>query len=123
METPDDAQQKVQEVRVHAISLRRPRGKKRTAAPPSPPPVAWTTRVSGGLRSSLSIALEPPRQGWLVALGLSSLAIKGTTHAWTTLVREGTEAETELSRLIDVAARRTGISSSRHAKDSRRSGR
>ena len=123
METPDEAQQKVQEVRVHAISLRRPRGKKRTAAPPPPLPATWTTRVTGGLRNSLSVALEPPRQGWLVALGLSSLAIKGTSHAWTTLVREGTEAQTELNRLIGDAARRTGISSSSQAKDTRRSGR
>jgi hypothetical protein len=122
METPDEAQQKVQEVRVHAISLRRPRGKKRTAAPSPPPRATWTTRVSGSLWSSLSIALEPPRQGWLVALGLSSLAIKGTSHAWTTLVQEGAEAQIELNRLLGDAARRTGISRSSQAKHTRHPG-
>lgn len=121
METQDEVQQgEVQEVRVHAISLRRPRAKRRAPAPAAPPAgPAWRARMVGSLRNGLSLALEPPQQSWLALLGLSSFAVKGTGQAWNALVREGSDVQAELNRLVGDAARRAGLPFVKHAEESR----
>jgi hypothetical protein len=104
METHDD----VQEVKVHAISLRRPKARKRAAAvPPSGLASRTVTRVWDGV----SLALEPTQQSWLALLGLSSLAVKSTTTAWSTLVDEGTRVQTQLNRRVAGTAKRLGLTS------------
>jgi hypothetical protein len=122
METQDEVQQgEVQEVRVHAISLRRPRAKRRAPAPSAPPvsPAAWRARMVDSLRNGLSMALEPPQQSWLALLGLSSFAVKGSGQAWSALVREGSDVQAELNRLVNNAARRAGLPFVRQIKEAR----
>ena len=121
METQDEVQQgEVQEVRVHAISLRRPRAKRRAAAPSSPPAApAWRTRMAGSLRNGLSVVLEPPQQSWLALLGLSSFAVKGTGQAWSALVREGSDVQAELNRLVSDTARRAGLPFAKRTEEAR----
>ena len=103
METQDE----VREVKVHAISLNRPKRRKRTAPTP-PPPERLVSRVFGGLRGGMFAALEPPQQSWLALLGLSSLAIKSTEQVWHALVSEGADVQAQIGRRVAAVARRAG---------------
>lgn len=100
METQDE----VREVKVHAISLRRPRSRKRGSAA-SAVSAGPTSRVVGTAWGMLSQVTEPPRQSWLAMLGLSSFVVKNTTSAWKALVQEGTSVETALRRRVTAGSR------------------
>ena len=104
METQDEV-----EVKVHAISLRRPRSRKRASTASS----TSAKRGAGMFRSVgsvLSRALEPPHQGLLALLGLSSLAVKSAGSAWKTLVKEGAIIEGAVSRRLTTAVQSLPLS-------------
>lgn len=113
-----DTQDQIREVKVHSISLNRPRAKKRTAAN-RPPSVSWASWVLGSVRTGVSRILEPPQKSWLAFLGLSSLAMKSTGQAWDALVSEGADVQADLGRRINDVARRVGSSVGRKEKEAR----
>jgi len=100
-----EPQDELREVKVHAISLRRPRGKKRTAHP-LPQRASLTSRMLGSLQGGVAWALEPPQQSWLALLGFSSLAIKSSGHAWRRLVSEGADVQAQVSSRMAKAWKR-----------------
>ena len=110
------AQDEVREVKVHAISLSRPRNKKRTTVD-QPPSTSWVLEVLGSFRGGIFRVLESAQQSWLVLLGISSLAIKNTEQAWRALVSEGADVQAQLGHRLSDVARRFGIPGARKGNE------
>jgi hypothetical protein len=94
MEPQDD----LREVKIHAISLSRPR-RRRAQAPKGGTARAATAKVW----AIAAPALSAPHHGVLALLGLSSLAIKTSRSTWGTLVAEGSRVEATLRRRVASA--------------------
>jgi hypothetical protein len=110
------AQDEVREVKVHAISLSRPRSRKRTPVD-QPPSMNWVSGVLGSFGGGMSRVLESAQQSWLALLGISSLAIKNTGQAWQALVSEGADVQAHLGRRITDVVRRFGIPGARKGNE------
>jgi hypothetical protein len=94
-----ESQDELREVKIHAISLSRQRGRRRTQATKGGTAVAATAKIW----AIAAPALDAPRQGVRAFLGLSSLAVKASRSTWETLVAEGTRVETALRRRLASA--------------------
>jgi hypothetical protein len=91
-----ELQDELREVKIHAISLSRPKGRRRAAATRGGGAESATARVW----AIAAPALAAPHQGARALLGLSSLAVKASRSTWDTLVAEGTRVEAALRRRI-----------------------
>jgi hypothetical protein len=96
MESPDE----LREVKIHAISLSRPRAKRR--APTAKGASAGT--ATARIWAIAGPALEVPHQGARAVLGLSSLAVKASRSTWEALVAEGGRVEAALRRRLTAVA-------------------
>ena len=58
---------------------------------------------SGGVTATITAGFrriaDQPRQMWLASLGAAALTARGALAAWTRIVEEGEEAESDLRRL------------------------
>ena len=95
MESPDE----LREVKIHAISLTRPRAKRRGPAAKGASAGTGTARIW----AIAGPALDAPHQGARAVLGLSSLAVKASRSTWATLVAEGSRVEASLRRRLAAA--------------------
>ena len=95
MEPQDD----LREVKIHAISLSRPRSKRRAQTTKGGTPGTTTAK----LWAIAAPALGAPHQGVRAFLGLSSLAVKASRSTWETLVAEGSRVEATLRRRVASA--------------------
>jgi hypothetical protein len=75
------------EGRSKAIPLRRSRGAAAQRA------VIGSRTWQGSIAAAARVALEPPHQVWLVALGGTTLAARAAHAAWSRLVSEGAATE------------------------------
>jgi hypothetical protein len=89
-----EPQDELREVKIHAISLSRPRAKRRAPAPRSG--ATATTRIW----AIAAPALGAPHQGARALLGLSSFAVKASRSTWDTLVAEGARVEAAFRRRV-----------------------
>ncbi len=91
-----EPQDELREVKIHAISLSRPRGKRRGPAAKS----GYTGTATARIWAIAAPALDAPHQSARAVLGLSSLAVKASRSTWETLVAEGSRVEAALRRRI-----------------------
>jgi hypothetical protein len=90
MEYHDDAR----EVRIHAISLGRPKRKSvKAAGAPRGGGTNTLGRALAVVGASASAAFDPPHQVWLATLGAAALSVRGLGSTWARLVAEGREVE------------------------------
>ncbi len=97
MEYHDDAR----EVRIHAISLGRPKRKSaKVAGVPRGDGTSTLGRALARVGASAAAAFDPPRQVWLAALGAAALSVRGLGSTWTHLVAEGSEIEASVRKRL-----------------------
>jgi len=95
MEPQDD----LREVKIHAISLSRPRTRRR----PQTAKGGTAGITPARLWAIAAPALAAPHQGVRALLGLSSFAVKASRSTWEQLVAEGTRVEAGLRRRVAAA--------------------
>jgi hypothetical protein len=57
-------------------------------------------RVRATIAEGFRRLADPPRQVWLASLGAAALTARGAVAAWTRMVAEGAELESDLRRAL-----------------------